>query len=206
MTRKNGERKWTAYHEAGHATIGRVLTLACGGATIKPDFDNLSRGCAITKEPYACLSEWERRGKVRFSDTAVFHARIITYMAGVEAEIELLGRHNGGDSDDRHQINLMAFELLGRVNDDGIEELPPEWTGREARLRAMTRMLVRRHKARIKRVAEALLAKTTLSCEELNELVGRSVADVKVNAPFLLAMHRLRQGSAGPDKDYSDED
>jgi hypothetical protein len=52
----------------------------------------------------------------------------------------------------------------------------------------MTRMLVRRHRARIEHVAEALLAKTTLSAADLDRLVGRSVADVKVNAPFLLAM------------------
>jgi hypothetical protein len=64
------------------------------------------------------------------------------------------------------------------------------WVKTEARLRAMTRMLVRRHRARIERVAKALLANTTLSAEELDKLVGRSVNDVKVNAPFLLAMHR----------------
>ena len=33
-----------------------------------------------------------------------------------------------------------------------------DWQKREARLRRMTRMLVRRHRARIERVAEALLA------------------------------------------------
>jgi hypothetical protein len=49
-------------------------------------------------------------------------------------------------------------------------------------------MLVRRHRARIERVAKALLAKTTLSAKQLDKLVGRSVDDVKVNAPYLLAM------------------
>jgi hypothetical protein len=38
-------------------------------------------GHVITPEPYACLSEWERRGKVRDSGNAVWYARIITYMA-----------------------------------------------------------------------------------------------------------------------------
>ena len=53
----------------------------------------------------------------------------------------------------------------------------------------MTRMLVQRHQARIRRVAQALLAKRRLSTEELDRLVGRSVADVKVNTPRLLEMH-----------------
>lgn len=56
----------------------------------------------------------------------------------------------------------------------------------------MTRMLVRRHKLRIDRVAKALLAGTTVSEKSLDKIVGRSVDDVRVNAAFLLAMHRAR--------------
>jgi hypothetical protein len=55
----------------------------------------------------------------------------------------------------------------------------------------MTRMLVRRHRERIERVAKALLARTTLSREQLDKLVGRSVNDVTVNAPYLLAMGHM---------------
>jgi hypothetical protein len=54
----------------------------------------------------------------------------------------------------------------------------------------MTRMLVRRHRVLIARVADALIDRTTLSAEELDKLVGRSVDDVKVNAPFLLEFLR----------------
>lgn len=172
----------TTHHEAGHAVIARVLTLAAGRATIKPDYDEGSAGHHITADPYACLHEWERRGKVR-SDDAVWHARIMTYMAGAEAVSVLLGRPKFvGDGDDRYQIALMA---------EGLCHSPP-WDRLELRLRAMTRMLVRRHRARIERVAKALLAKERLSAKQLDKLVGRSVEDVKVNAPFLLAMHRTR--------------
>ena len=45
----------------------------------------------------------------------------------------------------------------------------------------MTRMLVRRHRRLITRVAKALLARTTLTAEELDRLVGRSVDEVKPN-------------------------
>jgi hypothetical protein len=36
----------------------------------------------------------------------------------------------------------------------------------------MTRMLVRRHRARIERVAKALLDKTTLTAKQIDKLVG----------------------------------
>ena len=72
-------KRKTAYHEAGHAVLGRVLTLVCDSATIKPDHD--SAGHSLTHDPWASIYEWEKRGKVREPD-AVWHARIIGFMAG----------------------------------------------------------------------------------------------------------------------------
>jgi hypothetical protein len=103
-------------------------------------------------------------------------------MAGVEGEMALLGATNDGDGDDRYQIEMMA-EQLSNCKD---------WNKLEPRLRAMTRMLVRRHQALIERVANTLLRKTTLSGVQLDRLIGRSVNDVKINAPWLLAIHRQR--------------
>ena len=80
-------------------------------------------------------------------------------MAGAKAEIELLKRTVIGDGNDRHQIELMAEHL---------RQSPP-WDQLEPRLRAMTRMLVRRHRRLIARVAKALLERTTLSGVELDE-------------------------------------
>lgn len=96
-------------------------------------------------------------------------------MAGAEAEVFLLGSTQGGDGNDRSQIKLMAEEL---------SRDPLHWDKREARLRAMTRMLVRRHKDRIERVANALLTKETISAKQIDKLVGRSVDDVRANAPM----------------------
>jgi hypothetical protein len=172
-----------ATHEASHAVIARVLTLVCGSATIKPNYDAGEAGHSITDEPYTCVSEWAKRGKVRDNDDTVWHARIMTYMAGAKGEVELLGSTKGGDGEDRYQIGLMAEELAARK----------DWKVLEARLRAMTRMLVRRHRVLVERVAAALLERKTLSRQELDDLVGRSVDDVKVNAPFLLMMHRDRE-------------
>jgi hypothetical protein len=168
----------TAIHEAGHAVLARVLTLAAGGATIKIDFD--SAGHSVTHDPYVALYEWEKRGKARGPE-AVWHARIIAFMAGAEAECELLGSAQPGDGDDRYQIELMAEQLCSDEK---------SWERLERRLRAMTQMLVRRHRTRIDCVANALIVKKTLDGEELDRLVGRSVADVRVNAPLLLELYR----------------
>ena len=157
-----------ATHEAGHAVIGRVLTLLCGGATIVPDFKAGEAGHAITDDPWECRSEWDRRGKVRH-DNAVWHGRIIAFMAGAEAEQLLLGATLGGDGDDRYQIELMAREL---------DCDPDEWIRLEARLRAMTRMLIRRHRNRISGVADALIAKGKLTGRQIDKLAGRSINDL----------------------------
>jgi hypothetical protein len=122
----------------------------------------------------------EERGKVRTLDS-VWRARIMTYMAGAETEAVLFGRTMPGDGYDRSQIDRMAEELFDS----------PPWERLEPRLRAMTRMLIRRHRALIERLAKALLVRTTLSAKQVDKLVGRSVDDVKANAPFLLAMSRL---------------
>jgi hypothetical protein len=55
---------------------------------------------------------------------------------------------------------------------------PNDWVGLEGRLRAMTRMLVRRHCVRIGRVADALIAKGKLTGRQLDKLAGRSINDL----------------------------
>jgi hypothetical protein len=55
------------------------------------------------------------------------------------------------------------------------------------RLRAMTRMLVRRHRHRIERVVAALLKKQKLSGGQIDNLAGRSIADVPDRMPSYLA-------------------
>lgn len=166
-------------HEAGHAVIARVLTLACGPASIVPD-DN-SAGHTITADRYETLSQWARRGKVRFTPDPAMVGRVLAYMAGAEAEGVLLGKVGRGDDEDQRQIAWM------------LEDIGPDDPDRyEQRLRQMTRMLVRRHREKIERVADALSEHGTLSADALDVLVGRSIADVTCNAPFLLAMHNAR--------------
>jgi hypothetical protein len=174
MKRTRKQLKTSAYHEAGHAVIGRVLALPCGGATIKPDYKNCNAGTAITADLYTCQEQWEKRGKVVSADGLTpadgIEARIMIHMAGAEAEIELLGSQAVGDSDDKLKIGLIVDEFY-RVD---------FWEKLEPRLREMTRMLVRRHRECIERVAKTLLVRTTLSAKALDKLIGT----------FILAMHQ----------------
>ena len=76
--RSSAQRKATAYHEASHAVIGRVLTCVCGGATIKP-----RKGRRAMPMPASAITNGKRRGKMR-GTMAVYHAQIMVKMAGAE--------------------------------------------------------------------------------------------------------------------------
>jgi hypothetical protein len=139
---KISDRQHTAIHEAGHAVIGRVMSgMPCGKVTIKPDFEKQDAGNTITVTPYEMLRYWEKHGIYRWPRSAIC-ARIMTYMAGAEAENVILGRCHGGDTDDRNQIGEIADEYFA----------PEHFRHRhEPRMRRQTRRLVRHHRDKIER-------------------------------------------------------
>ena len=101
------QREHTALHEAGHAVIGRVLGIRCGHATILADED--LAGHSLAAPPHEFLERWwHNLGRYYREEAAAFHARIMTYMAGAEAERVLLGACNGGDGNDLGEIAWMA--------------------------------------------------------------------------------------------------
>ena len=157
------DRRHTAVHEAGHAVIGRALTMTCGWATIAADDD--SAGHSITADPNLILFEWDRRGKWRGTADggmrSVFVGRILTFMAGAEAEAEILGSSQGGDADDRYQIALMLCEIEPEARHEATE----------GRLRRAARGLVRRHRADIERVADALMTREAMTGEEIDAML-----------------------------------
>ena len=152
-------RNHTAIHEAGHAVIGRVLGMVCGGATIEQDSD--SAGHAIVGPPYATLEAWLDQGKFR-ELASVFVGRTLTLMAGREAEDECLGHCQGGDGGDLDEIGVMWPYLPCVIEDDDLYE---------GRLRARTRGLVRRHRRVIERVAAELMVGNTLSASAIDAIV-----------------------------------
>jgi hypothetical protein len=161
----------TAVHEAGHAVIGHVLKLGCGSATIRADAD--SAGHSIIDDPWIILGKWWGNGpgegvRPHGSFDSVLRGRILAFMAGWAAEIEIRGECRGGDGDDRRQIALMMESLTipGHQEDgDG------SWERYEARLRARARGLVRRHREKIERVADALVARDTLTAEQIDAVM-----------------------------------
>lgn len=146
--------EWTAYHEAGHATI-------------LPDED--STGHTISGDPWEAVAHWDATGRWRDVDAAL-RARIMIYMAGAEAEAEFFGECAGGDGDDRREIDLTLDSLL-----------PPDasFPAHEARLRRFTGGLVRRHRDKIEAVARELLRSKHLPGERIDALV---VKDARVEA------------------------
>jgi uncharacterized Ntn-hydrolase superfamily protein len=126
-----------------------------GSATAHEDHD--SAGHSVTADPYVAHHAWEVRGKFRRFESALV-GRIITFMAGAEAEVAVFGACGGLDTDDRVQIGLMLTEL-GR--DAKVEE----------RLRRATRHLVHRHLATVSTVAKMLETKVPLSTEEIDAVL-----------------------------------
>lgn len=155
------DRYHTAIHEAGHAVIGRKLTMACGGATIKAEDDLDAAGHAIVADADTTWRAWEMREKFR-DLSSVVRGRIITVQAGHEAEAAILGEAQGDDEDDRECAEAM-------VEDAGFPE------GCEAaalvRLRRFARQLARRHRADIERVAAALMELEALTGEEIDAML-----------------------------------
>jgi hypothetical protein len=95
-------------------------------------------------------------------------ARILAYMAGWAAEVEILGECPGGDGDDRYQIDLMMSELpIPGMREEG----DGSWERYEARLRARTLGLVRRHRRKIERAAEVLLFRETLTAKDIEDFI-----------------------------------
>jgi ATP-dependent Zn protease len=128
----------TAYHEAGHAVIGRVVGMICGEVTIVPDLKEMSAGHSITGDVWDTDGAWMDRGKFRDHDS-VLRGRTITMMAGAEAQEFFTGQECLGAGEDEYQI-LNLLDLLRVVESPTYAD----------RLRRHTRHLVKRHAEKIR--------------------------------------------------------
>ena len=154
--------KWRiAIHEAGHAVVGRILNMVCGEVTIAPDDE--SAGHAVTEDPYETAADWRRQGRFRSdSESAILRGRIMAFMAGAEAEKAILGDCPGGDDADRSKAMLMLERLATRLDQPALDRRLRRWTG----------ALCRRHAARIRLLARALMRESILSDDEVRALIG----------------------------------
>lgn len=163
----------TAIHEAGHAVIGRALGIVCGHVTIEADEE--SSGHSIIADPWEILDQWWGRGpkvpgtRPHGTMESALRARAMSFMAGREAEVEIIGECQGGDGDDRYQAELMLEQLdipdQREPGDGALERY-------EARLRKRCLALVRRHRLKIERVATVPMSRRALSAEEIDALIS----------------------------------
>jgi ATP-dependent Zn protease len=169
MRRSKKDLVGTAYHEAGHAVVGRVLGMICGSVTIRPDED--SAGHVLIEDPWLIDHYWEGLGKFRKIES-VFRGRILGCMAGAVAEEVILAQHARGDGVDRREIRRMLEKIIPPDTVD-VEAWMDTY---DARLRAKCRGIIQRHRESIVLVAEALLAKETLSADQIEFLLARKGA------------------------------
>ena len=144
--------KRTAYHEAGHAVCGRTLGLASGGATIEPD----GVGHAMVAGHHTIHDDFIASGGYRDFLSSVF-LKLQVCLAGPEAE-----RIAFGDCDargDMRMIELCRRYSISIVND--VERLQPS-----------VHALLTKHWRSVEVVAEALMARRTLTGAEIDALVG----------------------------------
>jgi hypothetical protein len=207
--------KRTAHHEAGHAVIARVLGLLGGAATINPNhlfksYGGSETGFVETIEHWGRpISEGGNKKFVRRSLACGYRANVMMSMAGREAERECLGTSRGND---RFGLDHLDGD---RVDLADIDELMPkiypgasraEWSRRQDRLRRMTRVLVRRHRDKIERLARALLQHRTLSGRAIDALLpeipapathcvelAEQAATIEVVLDFLKQERKTRQ-------------
>lgn len=160
-----------AIHEAGHIVIACILGLQIGQVTIVVDEESAGHG--IIADPMETYSAWDIRSKREFDAgrapklrnfSSAYVGTIIARMAGAEAEDVIIGHCEGGDGQDRREIE--------RIFLTGETEIPRgRWEVVEARMRRQTRRIIRRHQSKIERVANALLARKTLQPNEVEEII-----------------------------------
>jgi hypothetical protein len=153
----------TAYREAGHAVIARVLRQSCGQATIVMNMAKNEAGQASTDDPWNTAEHWNRTCRFRGDEMrSIRRGWTMSRMACGEAELEFFGLRGVGDSEDRRQIRWMLDHILPKA--DRVRE--------EQRLRRHTRALVHRHRAKIERVAWLLLQRKTVPADDIDAAIG----------------------------------
>lgn len=152
------KRMQVCVHDAGQAVIARVLGLKGGEVTVvKPRRKFFT---AVIEDPEEAASRWQREGK-RWREG--IYAFCISIQAGWEAERLLLYR--SGSDNGSHDSFLVSAVLY-----DSIDYLDREPT--ERRLRRRTIKLVRLHREKIQRVADALNKHGTLSDRQVRRIMN----------------------------------
>jgi len=183
------ERQITAYHEAGHALVGRALPQASSPHKLSI----IPRG---RRGGYVWSVDEEERA---VHSRSALMDRMATMLGGRAAEQLVFGEPGSGAADDLAKVNDLArsmvcelgmAEALADLTFGNGHDGSPRYSEEEARLigaevrrligeaRERARGVLAGSRASLDRIAQALLERETLTAEELEVLVGRSAVPV----------------------------
>lgn len=166
MTTK-AKHEHTAVHEAGHAVLQVVLGIGHEGVTIVPNHAKMEAGHSLHGGEYA--EKDSRADMLRtYAEDAFWLRHAIACYAGAEAVRQLRPQDDaegGAESDTR-----WAEDAVNRITEDPMSlEL---WFALGRRRCAL---LVEYYRPEIKAVAAVLMNRRTLSADEVQKLVDKSL-------------------------------
>jgi ATP-dependent Zn protease len=167
-----------AHHEAGHATIARVLGIGMTHVTMFPTTDNQLAGAQMWSAGYlARNADWATR-------RAAMEKDVLVSLAGPLAQHRHRpagkGREFGGASDREYAqcgaATIVFLEKPGGPPDAKTCELEPEDAAKANQLLGQlcdeAKVLVDEHWSAIARVAEALLVHRVLGESDVDDLIA----------------------------------
>jgi hypothetical protein len=160
-----GERMRTAYHEAGHAVVGRLLSIPIIYVTIKPSENSVGH---VRHAPLNQNFEHD----VLFSVAGEISEKILLPETLEEKMWRRKQRRIGARSDHK-EAKTAASNLIGTITHDGQWRIVHKDERRRAilKLRRKAEQLVLKNKLAIERVASALIEEETLSGQRLDDII-----------------------------------
>jgi len=155
-----------AVHEAGHAVAAQVLGVPHDGATVEPDRCGSYRMAPIPSGETFIIDPRPGWSPALGPKKQIAQSQAICLYAGRAAELCIFGHDVGGHERDYSEARRMIL-WARRENTIGLLE----WQALQRRLVRRADALVRANEAAIRRVAAALQRRSTLSRDEISELV-----------------------------------
>jgi ATP-dependent Zn protease len=161
------DREHTAVHEAGHAVLQFVTGIGLKSVTIVPDFDEMTSGHALHYGESPDEGS-DAKALLTYAEDAYYLRHAVGYYAGAEAIRQIRPQDEaeaGADSDMRE-----AEDAVGRITDD-----PESFDLYVALAKRRCTLLVDHYRPEIEAVATTLLDRSTMSGEEVRQVVMASL-------------------------------